>query len=469
MPVPQLDSDQSHLPHILIIDDNQAIHRDFDLAFLNESHNPELQAMEALVFAGESKPALSKPVYAVEHALSGMEGVEKVRQALARRYPFQLAFVDIRMPGIDGVETVRRLWELDPSIQVVIVTAYSDYSWDDLTNRLGHTDKLLVLKKPFEYIEVVQMASALTEKWFLTRQAALRLEQMELLVARRTQQLLDRMTLSPVAGPSDPAPLIDVASPAGENELPLVLLVQSNADLGHYVAEGLGPEYRVLSVPKYGQGLEKAREMVPDIVITDISATGNDGQHLCQALKGDELAGHIPIVVLGADGVDGYHARALEAGADDFISKPFSPALLKTRLDGLLQSRRRWVEQFQAEPCPQPRDLATNQADAQFLRRTTEIVEKHLADFEFDVEELAQKLFISRRQLLRKLKAVAGCTPNVFLRRLRLKRAAELLRDSGMTVSEITYAVGFSDLKHFRALFREEYGVPPAEYARKAE
>jgi transcriptional regulator GlxA family with amidase domain len=110
--------------------------------------------------------------------------------------------------------------------------------------------------------------------------------------------------------------------------------------------------------------------------------------------------------------------------------------------------------------------MVTNRVDADFLRRTTEIVEARMSDFEFDVEALAQRLHMSRRQLLRKLKGVAGCSPNAFVRALRLKRAAQLLRSSGMTVSEITYAVGFADLKHFRSVFREQYGVSPAEYGR---
>jgi AraC-like DNA-binding protein len=115
--------------------------------------------------------------------------------------------------------------------------------------------------------------------------------------------------------------------------------------------------------------------------------------------------------------------------------------------------------------------LQTSEADldAQFLRRATDLSEEHMADLEFDVETMARKLAVSRRQLFRKIRAAAGCTPNVFIRALRLKRAAQLLRDSQMTVTEITHAVGFSDLKYFRDLFREQYGVLPGEYARRSK
>jgi AraC-like DNA-binding protein len=140
--------------------------------------------------------------------------------------------------------------------------------------------------------------------------------------------------------------------------------------------------------------------------------------------------------------------------------------LLPSRLtNNQAQSRRELQEPSQKDP-PLP---LTEHADTQFLRRATETVEKYMSDFEFDVEALSRLLFVSRRQLLRKLTAVAGCAPNALIRKLRLKRAAELLKSSGLTVSEITYAVGFSDLKHFRKVFREQYGISPSDFARKAQ
>jgi AraC-like DNA-binding protein len=209
--------------------------------------------------------------------------------------------------------------------------------------------------------------------------------------------------------------------------------------------------------------------MVPDIVISEVRMPGLDGFALCRRLKNDELTSHIPIILLGTEDSDRCQLKALEVGADDFIAWPFSASLLRPRMENLLQSRRKLQAHFRKDASLQPRELATNQVDAQFLRRTIEAVEKYMSDFEFDVEGLSRVIFISRRQLLRKLKAVAGCAPNVLIRRLRLKRAAELLRSSGLTVSEITYAVGFSDLKHFRVVFREEYGMSPGEYARRVE
>src|SRR3989442_8721770 len=213
----------SDIARILIVDDNPSIHRDFDLVLLEEGHNVALEADEARLYGEASRPKIWRRRYELDHALSGFEGVEKVEQALAKGRPYQLAFVDIRMPGIDGVETIERIWRIDVAVQIVICTAYADYSWEDLAQRLGQTDKLLLLKKPFDNLEVTQLASTLTEKWFLARQAALKQEQMELLVAQRTQKLLAlQRRPSPIvaeAGDSSRPALGDGAT----SDLPLIL------------------------------------------------------------------------------------------------------------------------------------------------------------------------------------------------------------------------------------------------------
>lgn len=460
-------------PRILIVDDNQGIHRDFTLALVNDLSNPHLQATEERVFGGIAQSPVIKPVYALEHAMNGLEGIEKVLESVRLTQPFQLAFIDIRMPGIDGVETVERIWKLDEEIQVVFCTAYADYSWDDLARRLGHTDKALVLKKPFDYIEVVQMASTLTEKWRLARQAAMKLEQMELLVAQRTQKYLelqrrefDRLRELDQKGQLPAAletPANQAETPSLEKEPPLVLVVGHRAEVSQTLAEGVGAQCRIVAVPDGIQGFNKARELVPDLVLSDIALADEDGFQLCRKLKHDELACHIPVVLFYGGSVAGAEKRAVEAGAADCLAFPLSPSVLRARIERWLQSAHGEVNQ---KMLGQPRELAANQVDAEFLRRTTGIIEAQMSDFEFDVESLSRKLFMSRRQLLRKLKVVAGCSPNAFIRMLRLKRAAHLLKFSGMTVSEITYAVGFADLKHFRTVFREQYGLSPAEYGR---
>jgi CheY-like chemotaxis protein/AraC-like DNA-binding protein len=461
-------------PRILIIDDNQSIHRDFQLVLVDEMPNAELEADEQRVYGGASKPSPSSPVFVLAHALSGLEGIELVKKSLADDRPFQMAFVDVRMPGIDGVETIARIWRLDPRIQMVICTAYADYSQDDLSGRLGHTDRLLVLKKPFDAIEVTQLAGTLTAKWFLARQAALKLEEMELLVARRTRKVLElqRQSLSRGADTPVPAPPPVEGEGADDDEasaskLPVVLLVGGEDAGRRQLTQALGSNYQFAEARGGEQGLATACELVPDLVLADFAAPGLDGAEFCRQLKANQITSHIPMVLLASRDSEAQQVQALGAGADDYLVQPVSGTLLKARVENLIESRR------QLRPVPpagaelHPRDLIADQADAQFLQRIVAIAEQHLSDFEFDVDDLARKAAVSRRQLFRKLKAISGATPKGLIRTVRLKRASQLLVESQMTVTEITYAVGFSDVKHFRNLFRDEFGVVPSDYAKR--
>jgi PAS domain S-box-containing protein len=173
---------------ILVIDDNQAIHDDFRKILLGEVRIQEsLQDDEELLFGRTAMPVVK---FEIDSAYQGREGLAKLEQALLAGRPYALAFVDIRMPpGWDGVETIARLWQAYADLQVVVCTAYSDYSWNDIQRRLGRPENLLILKKPFDNIEVIQLAHALTRKWLVSSQAQARLEDLDLMVAQRTAEL----------------------------------------------------------------------------------------------------------------------------------------------------------------------------------------------------------------------------------------------------------------------------------------
>ena len=175
---------------ILIVDDNPAIHEDFRKILLGAAkNNRELDEMESVLF---DRPVTSAPVtvFELDSAYQGKEALEKVTQALKDGKQFAMAFVDVRMPpGWDGIETIERLWQVDPTLQVVVCTAYSDYSWEKMTVRLGVNDNLVILKKPFDNVEVLQLAHALTRKWHVTEQANLRLETLDKMVTERTRAL----------------------------------------------------------------------------------------------------------------------------------------------------------------------------------------------------------------------------------------------------------------------------------------
>ncbi len=175
---------------ILVVDDNEAIHADFRKVLCGPSRTVSNLAAARAAFLGDAVPVAAPRSFEIDSAFQGQEALEKVRQAVREQRPYAMAFVDVRMPpGWDGIETVRRIWQEYPRLQVVICTAYSDYSWDKTAEVLTQTDRLLFLKKPFDNIEVRQFASALTEKWRLEREAEFREQELEKTVAQRTDEL----------------------------------------------------------------------------------------------------------------------------------------------------------------------------------------------------------------------------------------------------------------------------------------
>jgi len=174
---------------ILVIDDNRAIHDDFRKILAGEGLAPAASAMEEVLF-GQPTERRHTVQFEVDSAYQGRDGLAMVQRAQAEGRPYAMAFMDVRMPpGWDGIETTAHIWAVDPDMQIILCTAYSDYSWDQMAEKLGHSDKLVILKKPFDNVEALQLAIALTEKWHLTQQARSQLANLEKLVDERTREL----------------------------------------------------------------------------------------------------------------------------------------------------------------------------------------------------------------------------------------------------------------------------------------
>lgn len=185
---------------IIVIDDNAAIHRDF-IKILTTHESSEFSTLKDIVFGNQDQEDRIPPQFEIDTALQGKEGLHKIKKALKENRPYSLAFVDIRMPpGWDGVETIKRIWEVDKDIQIVICTAYSDYSWEETVEHLGNTDNLLILKKPFDRIAVRQLASALTRKWELMQESRSHLFSLEKKIEERTSELQYQATHDPLTG-----------------------------------------------------------------------------------------------------------------------------------------------------------------------------------------------------------------------------------------------------------------------------
>ena len=259
---------------------------------------------------------------------------------------------------------------------------------------------------------------------------------------------------------------IDVL-PESDNDLtdrPLVLVVEDNTDLRAYLAEILEDEYRLELAENGKEGLEKAFELVPDLIISDMMMPVMDGFAFCTEIRKDERTSHIPFVLLTARSTIESKLEGLELGADEYATKPFNTMELKVRVKNLLEQREQLRKSFSREVTVQPKNISVTSVDERFLTQAMEIMESHLSDDQFSVERFAEEMGMSRKNLLRKIKALTDQSVNEFIRNFRLQRAAQLLAANSATVSEIAYKVGFNNLSYFSKCFKELFGVVPNEY-----
>jgi DNA-binding response OmpR family regulator len=258
------------------------------------------------------------------------------------------------------------------------------------------------------------------------------------------------------------------ARPSGDAE-PLLLIVEDNEEVRRYLCDTFAGQYQVIEAEHGLEGLRKAVEAVPDLVISDLMMPRMDGLELCRHLKMDERTSHIPVIMLTARASVESKLDGLETGADDYVTKPFHPQELHVRVRNLIEGRRNLRARFGRQVKLQPKDITVSSADEKFLYNAIAVVEKHMSDSDFSVEALENEMMMSKMQLYRKLKALTDQSPSEFVRTLRLKRAASLISQRSGNISEIAYDVGFNNLSYFAKCFKEHYGVPPSEYAGRAE
>ena len=243
-----------------------------------------------------------------------------------------------------------------------------------------------------------------------------------------------------------------------------VLLVEDNEDLLYFLKTFLTKEYHVLEAKNGKEGFELAKKSVPDLIITDVMMPVMNGYELCRKLKTDHLTCHIPVIILTAKNSIDSNILGYELGADDFIPKPFYVKMLTTRIKNLIENRRKLRERFRQQFL-QPQEVKIASADDSFLIKALRIVEDHISDSEFDVNQFALEMGLSRSVFYRKMRAIADQSANEFINNIRLKRAAQLLKQNKLTISEITYEVGFNDPQYFSKCFKKQFGKTPSEFA----
>ncbi|MCG8322796.1 MAG: ATP-binding protein [Cytophagales bacterium] len=251
-----------------------------------------------------------------------------------------------------------------------------------------------------------------------------------------------------------------------DNERPILLIIEDNNDVRSYINSIFEADYKLYEAKDGPEGYELAQKIIPDLIISDVMMPKMDGINLCHKLKSEVKTSHIPIILLTARTSLIFKLEGLETGADDYITKPFNASIIKVRAKNLITSRKILREHFMNGDGMkiEPSSVSFTSKDELFLKNAIKIVEDNMSDTSFTVEYLGKELGMSRMQLYRKLKSLTGFSANEFIRLLRLKRAAQLLKHNQMTISEITYEVGFTDLQYFRSCFKRQYGVNPSEY-----
>jgi signal transduction histidine kinase/DNA-binding response OmpR family regulator len=270
-----------------------------------------------------------------------------------------------------------------------------------------------------------------------------------------------------------PEPVV-VASPEHgflppEEGRPELLIIEDNPDIRAYIRSCLGNQYQLAEAFDGKAGLEQATASIPDLILTDVMMPKMDGFELCRQLKQQEATSHIPIIILTGKASRDSKLEGLSTQADDFLAKPFDAEELRLRIHNLLRNRALWRKRFEQDNPLAPSPINVPSREQAFLQQAREIIEAHIDDEAFSVEQLSSRLALDRTQLFRKLRALTGQNPSRFIRTIRLKRAHQLLEADAGTASEIAFMVGFSSASYFSKCFKEEFGVTPGEVSRSEE
>ncbi len=242
-----------------------------------------------------------------------------------------------------------------------------------------------------------------------------------------------------------------------------ILIVEDNADVVGYMQACLKGEYRVVVAANGREGVQKAIERVPDIIISDVMMPEMDGFQLCQTLKTDFRTSHIPVILLTAKATVEDRIAGLERGADVYLDKPFNEVELKVRIRKLIELRQQLQDRYSALGRLTPSEDKAVRLEDQFVLNARMIVEREMDNSEFSTPDFCRAIGVSRTQLHNKLKALTGRSATGFIRVIRLKRAKELLSTTNKNVSEVAYEVGFSDPNYFTRCFIEEFGIKPSD------
>lgn len=249
-----------------------------------------------------------------------------------------------------------------------------------------------------------------------------------------------------------------------KESLPLLLIVEDNLDVRNYIKDNLKIDFRVLEAIDGEDGWNKSIEHIPDLIVSDVMMPRMDGFKLCEKLKTDERTSHIPVILLTAKAASSDKIAGFETGADDYIMKPFEPDELNARIKNLIEQRKRIQAHFQKEGIFELTKTKITSVDKKFLQKAFEIITKNISDTSFTIETFAENLHVSKSLLHKKIVSLTGEPPVELIRRIRLKKAAELIEKNFGNLSEIALEVGFNNPAYFSECFKKQFGVSPSHY-----
>lgn len=245
---------------------------------------------------------------------------------------------------------------------------------------------------------------------------------------------------------------------------PVLLLIEDSEDFRFYLKDNLGMHFHIIDAPNGKLGWDILQQTIPNLIVSDVNMPEMDGLELCRRIRQNQRLAHLPVILLTARASEEDQLEALDNGATDYITKPFNYEVLLSRLRNIISQQVSLKKTFQQHIEAHPEEIAISSQDEIFLQQALQIVEKNISNPDFSVEELSRELHMSRVSAYKKLLSITGKTPLEFIRSIRLKRAAQLLGKSQLTIAEVAYEVGFNNPKYFAKYFKLEYGVLPSAY-----
>ncbi|UZR97590.1 two-component regulator propeller domain-containing protein [Chondrinema litorale] len=246
-----------------------------------------------------------------------------------------------------------------------------------------------------------------------------------------------------------------------------LLIIEDNHDIRTYIKSLFIQSFKVLEAADGEEGFHVAKAKLPTIIISDIMMPGMDGIELCKKLKTERSTLHIPVVLLTARADDLHKLEGITIGADDYITKPFNPELLQAKIGTLVRNISKLHDYYTSRILLAPIDENIDSADKEFLDKAIQIVESNLLTSDFGIDQLKDELCVSKATLYRKIKQLTGESSSEFIRSIRVKKAAELIKLNKMSISQVAYEVGFSSTRYFRDSFHKIYNMNPSEYAQE--